>query len=78
MAQNEVIVKFRITEDGNLEGIASNADKAAKSTDNLNKSRNRYSKTEKGVGQLTSNSTKAFSKQGKSFLIYFKLCISFF
>lgn len=63
MAQNEVIVKFRITEDGNLEGIASKADKAAKSTDNLNKSRNRYSKTEKGVGQLTSNSTKAFSKQ---------------
>lgn len=64
MAQ-EVVVRFRINDNGELEGIANKAEKAAKSTEKLNKSRNRYNKTEKGVGQLTNNSTKAFSKQAQ-------------
>lgn len=70
MASNEVNLKIRITDDNTLEIVGKKAKKAAaeteklgRATDNTNRSRNNYNKTEKGVGQLTNNSTKAFSKQ---------------
>ena len=73
MASNEVSLKIKVGDDGTLDIVAKKAEKAAKatdkireSTDSANKSRNRYNKTEKGVGQLTNNSTKAFSKQASA------------
>ena len=56
-------VTYRVNDDGSLERISKKAEKAARSTDNLTQSRNRYNKVEKGAAQLTSNSTKAFAKQ---------------
>lgn len=65
MAQNEIVVRYRVQEDGSLKKIESGAEKAAKSTDNLSRSRTGYNKVEKGAAQLTSNSTKAFAKQAQ-------------
>ena len=66
---NDIIIKFRVEKDGTLKAIQSEAkaaskstEKLSKSTDQLSSSRNRYSKGEKGVAGLTSNSTKGFSK----------------
>ena len=71
MAANEVKLTIRIAEDGkNLDIIAkksreaaSGIEKVSDATEKVNKSRNRFSKQEKGVAGLTSNSTKAFAKQ---------------
>ena len=68
MAQNEVNIKIRISDDGDLELISKKADKAAQSTDTLTQSRNRYNKGEKGVAGATANSTKAFSKMQQSMM----------
>lgn len=66
MANNTIQVTYKVNEDGSLEKIATKANKAAAATENLNKKKNTYNKQEKGVGQLTSNSTKAFAKQASS------------
>lgn len=66
MANNTIQVTYKVNEDGSLEKIATKANKAAAATENLNKKKSTYNKQEKGVGQLTSNSTKAFAKQASS------------
>ena len=57
-----ITVKYKVMEDGSLKKIGKQADKAAASTDKLNKSNDKYKKKQKGVAGATSNSTKAFSK----------------
>ena len=70
---NEIIIKLRIDDKGNLkkssaqvEKLSKSTDKAAKSTDKLSKSRDKYNRTEKGVAGISSNSTKNFSKMQQS------------
>jgi len=67
---NEVKLTLKVDDNGSLSIVASEANKAAGATEKLdratkktNKSRKNHQKVEKGVGQLTSNTTKAFSKQ---------------
>lgn len=60
---NTIKVTYKVNEDGSLEKISKNAEKAARSTDKATQSKNRYNKVEKGSAQITSNSTKAFAKQ---------------
>ena len=67
---NEVKIRIKIDDNGDLKviakeakGAASATDKLAKSTDKATKASNRYHKGAKGVAGLTNNSTKAFSKQ---------------
>ena len=62
MAQNEINIKVKISDDGSLSLVSQKAKDAAKSTEELTQSRNRYQRGEKGVAGATSNSTKAFSK----------------
>lgn len=62
MAQNEVKIRVRIDDNGDLSIVAKKAKHAADSTDKLTSSRDRYQRGEKGVAGATSNSTKAFSK----------------
>lgn len=62
MAQNEVKIRVKIDDNGDLSIVAKKAKQAADSTDQLTNSRNRYQRGEKGVAGATSNSTKAFSK----------------
>ena len=66
MAQNEINIKVKISDDGSLSLVSQKAEQAAKSTEKLTNSRNRYSKGEKGVAGATSNSTKAFSKMNQT------------
>lgn len=70
---NEVKIRIKIDDNGDLKVIAKEAkgaadatDKLAKSTDKASKSNNRYHKGAKGVAGLTNNSTKAFSKQNSA------------
>ena len=67
---NEVKLTLRVEDNGSLSIVASEADKAAASTEKLdkatkktNKSRRDHQKIEKGVAGITSNTTKGFSKQ---------------
>ena len=62
MAQNEVKIRVKIDDNGDLSIVAKKAKHAADSTDKLTSSRDRYQRGEKGVAGATSNSTKAFSK----------------
>jgi len=66
VAQNEINIKVKISDDGSLSLVSQKAEQAAKSTEKLANSRDRYSKGEKGVAGATSNSTKAFSKMQQS------------
>lgn len=73
MAKNEVKVSVKVGDDGSLSQVSKKSKRAAKdldnlgaSTDNLNKKRNTFSKQEKGVAGLTSNSTKGFAKQAQT------------
>ena len=66
MAQNEINIKVKISDDGSLSLVSQKAKDAAKSTEELTQSRNRYQRGEKGVAQATSNGTKAFSKMRDS------------
>jgi hypothetical protein len=66
---NTVTLQIKINDNGDLELLSSNAQKAAASTDKLAKSQEkagtgaeRHNKQQKGVAGATSNSTKAFSK----------------
>ena len=58
---NEIVIKVKLDQDGSFKLVEQQAQKAAKATDNLGKSRNRYNKGEKGVAGATANSTKAFT-----------------
>ena len=49
-------------EDGSLKAIGKDAEKAAKGTDKATKAADKYSKKQKGVAGISSNSTKNFSK----------------
>ena len=67
---NEVKLTLKVDDNGSLQIISAEAEKAASSTEKLdratkktNKTRKDHQKVEKGVGQMTSNTTKAFSKQ---------------
>ena len=62
MANNTITVTYKINEDGSLQKISKNADKAAASTDKATKSQSKFNKGQKGVAGSTSNGTKAFSK----------------
>ena len=73
MADNQIVIKLRIDDKGNLkkassqtEQLSRSTDKAARSTDKLQKSRDKYNRTEKGVASISSNSTKNFSKMQQS------------
>ena len=59
---DSIIVKYKVMEDGTLKAIDGDAEKAAASTDKATKASDKYSKQQKGVGQISSNSTKNFSK----------------
>lgn len=67
---NEITFKVKLTDDGGLKVVAQEAEKASKATDKLGKStetlnraRNRHQKVEKGVGQTGLSTAKGFSKQ---------------
>ena len=62
MAQNEVIVKFKVDSDGGLKMVQQEAQGAADATENLTKKRDNYKRGEKGVSQQSANGTKNFSK----------------
>ena len=66
---NTVTLQIKVNDNGDLQLLSSNAQKAAASTDKLAKSQQkagtgaeRNNKQQKGVAGATSNSTKAFSK----------------
>ena len=70
---NEVKLTVKISDDGTLDIVAKKSKAAAKATDNLtssseklSKARNRYNRGEKGVANMTSNTTKGFSKMRDS------------
>jgi hypothetical protein len=62
VANDTIVVTYKVKEDGSLEKVAQKANKAASATDKLAASSDNYSKKQKGVAGATSNSTKAFSK----------------
>lgn len=80
MAKNRVELIISVDDKGSLKVVAKEADKAAKSVNKLSSAtnnlttlsdaratkQNRYNKLEKGTAQLTTNSTKAFSKQAQT------------
>lgn len=72
MAQKEVKVKIRVSDDGSLElvqkkskGAAAGIDDLSKSTDNAGKSTNTLRRNLHGAADMTSNSTKGFSKMSQ-------------
>ena len=73
MAEQKIVIKLTVDDKGQLkkssaqaEKLTKSTDKAARSTDKLQKSRDKYNRTEKGVAQISSNSTKNFSKMQQS------------
>ena len=69
---NSINLKIKVDDDGTLSVVAKEAKAAAaqteklgKATDNLSKKKNNYNRLEKGAGQLTANTTKAFAKQNQ-------------
>ena len=73
MASNEIIFSVKVQKDGNLKVVAKEAGAAAKQTDKFTeatekttKSRNRFKKGEKGVGQAGLSSAKSFSKMNQT------------
>ena len=72
MADNRVIFEVIATAKGvkivqvQTDELAKSTDKAEKSTRNLEKTRDRYNRREKGAAQISSNSTKNFSKMQQS------------
>lgn len=57
-----ITVTYKVKEDGSLQKISKNADKAAASTKKATNAAAGHNKQQKGVIGATSNSTKAFSK----------------
>lgn len=62
MADNKIKVGYELNDNGSVDKLKKKTDAAAKSTDNLTKSKENYNRREKGAAGITSNSTKAFSK----------------
>ncbi|MAJ45609.1 MAG: hypothetical protein CMF96_12830 [Candidatus Marinimicrobia bacterium] len=67
---NEVKLTLKVNDDNTLSIVSKKAKQASKDVDNLsnssdrlNRLRSRFNKVEKGVGEMTSNTTKAFAKQ---------------
>lgn len=65
MAKNEVKLKVRVTEDGNLEVIGKKAKKAAKGIDDVGRSSQTADRNLKGAAGASSNTTKNFSKMAQ-------------
>ena len=63
---NKIKVTLQVDDNGSLSIVQKNAERAAASTEKLNKRKNTYNRQEKGVAGLTSNSTKAFAKQAQT------------
>ena len=61
-ASDTVTVKFKILEDGSLQQVGQQADKAAAGLDKAGNSADRFSKRNKGVAQTGLSSAKSFSK----------------
>jgi hypothetical protein len=59
---NEIKLKIKVTDDGNLKIISKNADKAAKGLNQTAKSARTADRNLKGAAQASANSTKNFSK----------------
>ena len=57
-----ITVKFKVMEDGSLKAIGKDADKASAALSKAGSSADHYSKKQKGVAGISSNSTKNFSK----------------
>jgi len=73
VAKNEVKVSVKVGDDGSLSEVSKKTKRATQDIDNLGaatdratQKRNKYSKQEKGVAGLTSNSTKGFAKQAQT------------
>ena len=62
MADNEIHVKVKVDDKGQLKSTGAKAKQAAGGVEDLNKAQDNYQKRAKGVAGATSNSTKAFSK----------------
>ena len=62
---NEIKLKIKVTDDGNLQVISKNADKAAKSMDKAGKSARTADRNLKGAAQASANGTKNFSKMAQ-------------
>ena len=67
---NEVKLTLKVNDDNTLSIVSKKAKQASKDVDTLsnsnerlNRLRSRFNKVEKGVGEMTSNTTKAFAKQ---------------
>ena len=66
MADFNIKGQVEVDDKGSLKKVEKQAGRTAKSFDRLEKSQNAYNRREKGVAQITSNSTKAFSKQAQT------------
>lgn len=71
--KNTILLEVKIDDNGTLKVVQKEAKASAKavdsltqSTDKASTSKNRYNTLEKGTGELTNNSTKAFAKQAKT------------
>ena len=56
-----ITVTYKVNEDGSLQQVAKNADKAAKGMDKANASTVNYNRSARGVANLQGNQTKAFA-----------------
>ena len=62
MAQNEVIVRYRVEEDGSLKQIEKEAGKAAGATERLTNTTERYNRSQRAAAGFTNNGTREFAK----------------
>ena len=62
---NEITLKVKVTDDGNLELITNKAKAAGKGLDNVGKSAHTADRNLKGAAQTSSNTTKNFSKMAQ-------------
>ena len=60
-----ITVKFKVMEDGSLKAIGQEADKASDKVDKLGKSARSTDRNLKGAANMTSNTTKSFSKMSQ-------------
>ena len=61
MASNEIHIKVKVDDKGNLSMVGKQADKAAKGMDDLGKSARNTDRNLKGAARTSSNTTKNFS-----------------
>ena len=60
-----ITVKFKVLEDGSLSAIGTQAEKAADGVDKVGKSARTADRNLKGAANMTSNTTKGFSKMAQ-------------